>query len=310
MPYLILGLLALMWGTSFLLIRLAILNMSPTTLVLIQTGTAALTLLAVTLATHRYSALSGIRARVVPFSFMAFFSGVFPFVAISWGELTVSTGVISLINATIPIWTAVLAFWMTPYERPTRIVLLGVMVGFLGTGLLFTNSSLSSSTAASMFGMIAILASSASYAVAALYQRKRLSNINPLECAFWQMTLSALVMLPLAAPTIAATQVRGPSMAAAISLGLVFGFGYTMYYYLLNSLGATRATTVAYLIPVAAIFWGVTILHEVWNPLVVAGAFLILFALFLTSRQTIRRPVQTVDTGAVGAAITARRTAK
>jgi len=274
-----------MWGSSFLLIKLAVVDMSPTVLVLVQTASAALTLLVISLVMRRSPTPTRVRRRIISFVFMAVFSSVVPFIAISWGELSVSTDVTSLLNATTPIWTAGFAFWVTPHERPTSMSYWGVALGFSGTAILLAPNLISRHLSVTLLGMLAILTSSASYAAAAVYQRRKLAGISPLEASLWQMSLAAIIMLPLAAPTIAATRIHFISLVAAFTLGVVFGFGYLIYYYLLNTLGATRAATVAFLIPVTAIFWGATVLSEQVTAPILAGGLLIFAAIFLTSRR-------------------------
>jgi len=129
------ALLALIWGCSFLLIKLGVDALPPTVVVLGRVASGTLGLVAM-FALRRRNPLRGVRSRAFGYAFMAITSSVIPFIAISWGEQYVATGITSILNATTPLWTAIFAWWITPGERPSRLNYAGVAIGFLGTGLL------------------------------------------------------------------------------------------------------------------------------------------------------------------------------
>src|SRR2546430_1391570 len=134
--YAALSLLALIWGASFLFIKLAVRDMSPATLVLARALFGALTLGAILAARRQTPFPAGTRQRLLPFVVMAVFGSALPWFGISFGELSISSGLASILNATTPLWTAILATWVTPAERPSGLNYLGVAIGFLGTGIL------------------------------------------------------------------------------------------------------------------------------------------------------------------------------
>jgi drug/metabolite transporter (DMT)-like permease len=287
-PYLALGLLALIWGASFLFIKVAVKDrdMSPATLVLIRLVSATITLAAIFAVTRRDPSPSGTRRRLPAFAVMAVFSSAFPWLAFGIGELYISSALASILNATTPLWTAVFAFWVTPAERPSPVNYLGVAIGFAGVAIIVAPQLLGHSLHAGIFGILIILCAAVSYAGAALFQRRRLAGVSPLTASFWQMALGSLVLLPLAAPTLSATRLHFASLAAALALGVGgSAIAYVLFYYILNSLGATRASTVVFLLPLTAIFWGATILHEEITLPILAGMAVILLGLFLTSRR-------------------------
>ena len=297
--YLALGLLALIWGASFLFIKLAVRDMSPATLVFSRAILGAVTLGLIFAARRQTPFPAGTRARLLPFLVLAILGSLVPWVAIAFGEQSISSALASILNATTPLWTAVFAFWVTPAERPSALNYLGVAIGFVGTGILIAPDLIGKPVQASTIGTLAVVGAACSYAVSALVSRRRLRGVSPLQVGFWQLTLTAPLALAVAAPTIGTTHLRLPSIAAMIFLGAGgSGIAFLLYYFMMNTLGATRATTVTFLVPVTAVFWGATLLREAITIPILAGMGVILLGLFLTSRpRKPRAPALTQDRG-------------
>jgi drug/metabolite transporter (DMT)-like permease len=283
--YLALIALALIWGAAFLFIKLGIRDMSPATLVLSRCVLGALTIGLIFAARRQTPFPTGTRARLLPFLVMAVFGSLIPWLAIAFGELSISSALASILNATTPLWTAVFAYWVTPAERPSRLNYLGVAIGFLGTGILIAPDLLGQPLRATTIGTLAVAAAACSYAVSALVQRRRLRGVSPLQVGFWQLALTAPLAFAVALPTIGATHLHGSSIVAMLFLGVGgSGIGFLLYYFIMNTLGATRATTVTFLLPVTAVFWGATLLQEAITIPILAGMAVILLGVFLTSR--------------------------
>ena len=289
--YTALGLLALIWGASFLFIKLAVRDMSPATLVLSRAVFGAVTL-GVIFAARRQSPFPvGTRTRLLPFVLLAIFGSFLPWFAFGFGELSISSALASILNATTPLWTAVFAYWVTPAERPSALNYLGVVIGFLGTGILIAPDLIGQPLRATTIGTLAVAGAACSYAVSALVQRRKLRGVSPLQVGFWQLALTAPLAFAVAWPTIGTTHLRLTSIAAMLFLGVGgSGIGFLLYYYMMNTLGATRATTVTFLLPVTAVFWGATLLHESITIPILAGMAVILLGVFLTSRPPNERP--------------------
>ncbi|MEA2635234.1 MAG: hypothetical protein QOH92_2001 [Chloroflexota bacterium] len=134
--YAALGLLALIWGASFLFIKLGVRDMSPATLVLSRAVFGASTIGLIFAARRQTPLPAGTRARLLPFLVLAILGSLLPWVAIAFGEQSISSGLASILNATTPLWTAVFAYWVTAAERPSGLNYLGVAIGFLGTAIL------------------------------------------------------------------------------------------------------------------------------------------------------------------------------
>ncbi|HEY4872098.1 MAG TPA: DMT family transporter [Candidatus Dormibacteraeota bacterium] len=297
--YLALGLLALIWGASFLFIKLAVRDMSPATLVFSRAILGAVTLGLIFAARRQTPFPAGTRARLLPFLVLAILGSLVPWVAIAFGEQSISSALASILNATTPLWTAVFAFWVTPAERPSALNYLGVAIGFVGTGILIAPDLIGKPVQASTIGTVAVVGAACSYAVSALVSRRRLRGVSPLQVGFWQLTLTAPLAFAVALPTIGTTHLRLPSIAAMIFLGAGgSGIAFLLYYFMMNTLGATRATTVTFLVPVTAVFWGATLLREAITIPILAGMGVILLGLFLTSRpRKPRAPALTQDRG-------------
>jgi drug/metabolite transporter (DMT)-like permease len=295
--YLALVTLALIWGAAFLFIKLAVRDMSPATLVLARAFFGALTL-GVIFAVRRQTPFpAGTRARLLPFLMMAIVGSLIPWGAIAFGEQSISSALASILNATTPLWTAVFAYWVTPAERPSGLNYLGVAIGFLGTGILIAPDLIGQPFRATTIGTLAVAGAACSYAVAALVQRRRLRGVSPLQVGFWQLALTAPLAFAVALPTIGATHLRLPSIVAMLFLGVGgSGIAFLLYYFMMNTLGATRATTVTFLLPITAVFWGASLLREAITIPILVGMVVILLGVFLTSRP--RRPAAvTADVG-------------
>jgi drug/metabolite transporter (DMT)-like permease len=283
LPYLALAAIALIWGASFLFIKVAVQDMSPMVLTLGRAGFGFLALAAI-MAVRRRTLFPDFRRRLLPFVVMGIANGVFPWIAIAWGEERISSGLASILNATTPLWAAILVYWVVPSERPSLINYAGVLMGLAGVVILVLPDITAGGIRGDLIGTVAVLLASVSYAVAALYQRRKLRGMNVYEANIGQLAFTGLLVFPLAAPTIPSVHVALPSIAAILALGVAgSGIAGVLYYYVLNSLGAVRGSGVTLLVPVTAVFWGATLLHEAVTVPIVAGMVVILFGIVLTN---------------------------
>jgi drug/metabolite transporter (DMT)-like permease len=264
--------------------------MTPTTLVFLRSLAGALTL-AVILAVRRQSPLAaGTGRRLIPFMAMAIFGSLLPWFGFGFGELSISSALASILNATTPLWTAIFAYWVTPAERPSPLNYGGVAIGFVGTGMLVGPGLFGQPLRASTIGTLAVAGAAICYAVAALVQRRRLRGVSSLQVGFWQLALTVPLALIASLPGIGSTQLHPLSVLAIVVLGAGgSGVAYLLYYFMMNTLGATRATTVTFLLPLTALLWGASLLHEQITVPMIASMFVILLGVFLTSRPTPQR---------------------
>lgn len=292
-PYLALVALALLWGFSFLLIKVGLHDMSPTVLMLIRAASGFAALAAFMLVTGRPLFTDGWQRRIIPYTVLAALSGVVPWTAIAVGEQTISSGLASILNATTPLWAAVLVIWMIPSDRPSALNYVGVFIGLAGVVILVLPDLTAKGFSGSVVGAIAVVTASISYAVSALYQRKKLRGFSVYEVSVGQLALTTLLAIPIAAPSLPSLHFALPSMAAVIALGVGgSGLAYLLYYYINNTLGPVRATGVTILVPMTAVLWGVVLLGETLSLPIVIGMIVILAGIVLTNlrRASSRQP--------------------
>ncbi len=302
LSYLALAGLALIWGASFLFIKVAVQDMSPAALVLIRAASGFVAMAAVVALMRRSLVGPGWKRRLFPYVVMAIGGGLIPWTGIAWGEERITSGLASILNATAPLFTAVLAYWVIPMERPSAVNYAGVFIGFAGVVILVLPRVLETGLGGDTLGTLAVLVAAASYAAVALYQRRNLRGVDVYEASLGQLAMTVLIALPFAAPSLPSVHLNLPSIASVLALGIAgSGLAYILYYYALNTLGPVRASTVTLLLPVTAVFWGVTLLHESVTLPIVVGMVVILGGIVLTNmrrRTAGAEPVAESDTAA------------
>ena len=297
-PYLALAGLALIWGASFLLIKVAVHDMSPTVLLLIRSTSGLVALAVIVKAMGRPLLGEGWRTQLGSFAIMAITNAIVPWVAIAWGEERISSGLASILNSTTTLWTAVIIFWAMPAERPTKVGYLGVLLGLAGVVILVLPDILAHGVSGNFLGAMAVLVAALSYAANAIYQRLKMRHVSVFDISIGQLAATVIFAIPLAAPSLPHVHVALTSMAAVIALGAgATGIAYLLYYYVMNTLGAVRAAGVTLLVPMTAVFWGVVLLHESLSWPIVIGMAVILAGTVLTNlrRRVSREPLVTRD---------------
>jgi len=296
LPYAAFTGLALIWGGSFLAIKIVVQDMSPTALLLFRSIAGFVTLALIVLALRKPLLGPGWRGRLAGFAIMAVTNAVIPWVAIGWGEERISSGLASILNSTTTLWTAVLIYWVVPNERPSLVNYVGVVVGLAGVVVLVYPALAAHGISGDVLGVLAVVVASLSYAVNALYQRRKMRNVSIFEVSLGQLGASVLFAIPIAAPSLPYIHIRPLSLAAVIALGaLGTGVAYTLYYYVMNTLGAVRAAGVTYVVPITAVFWGALLLHETVSVSVIAGMIVILAGILLVNLRPMPRRQPAVE---------------
>ena len=279
------GLLALIWGSAFLWIKLADRGFSPVEVTLARLALGAAVLFAIVLARREKIPRQGrLWAHIVV---AALFANAVPYLLFAVAEQTVNSSTAGIINATTPLWTVLLALAVRHQKTVTNWQVAGLFVGFIGAVLIFTPWSTAAGLTSA--GALECLAASVSYAVSYVYMDKFLARrgIGPVVLSACQLGAAA-VMLAIA---LAVTGVRTPhvtavSVAAIAVLGVVgTGFAYVLNYQIITSEGATVASTVTYLLPVVAIVLGVVVLSETITVSALVGIALVLAGVALTRRR-------------------------
>jgi drug/metabolite transporter (DMT)-like permease len=285
--------MALIWGASFLFMKVALDGVSFTQVAWSREILGALTLgVIMIIGRHRLP-----REPIVWLHFLVIgiTNCVIPHLLFVWAEQSVSTGLAAIYNSVTPLATAVLAALVFRVERLARMQVVGVLVGVLGVIVIIGPWRLAS-LAGDFYGQLACIGAAVSYGIAIGYMRKFVSRrpISGTSVAFMTVGMAAAVMIVLT-PFIAIGPVTLtlPVVGSLVLLGaLGTGLAYIWNIGVLRAWGPTSVSTVTYVIPVVAVILGVVILHETfsWNEPV--GAVLVLVGILVT-QQRIRMRAKT-----------------
>jgi drug/metabolite transporter (DMT)-like permease len=279
--WLLLTLLALIWGGAFLFIGIAVRHVPPLTYVWLRLTIAAAGLWIYARANRQGIALP--RQVWGAILLVALLNNVLPFTLFGWGQTHIASGLASILNATTPIWGVLVAHFLTRDERMSPRKIAGVLLGFGGV-VVMIGPSLLSSIGTGALAQLACVTASLSYALAAVWARrfKRL-GISPLSVTAGQLTAGALMMLPVSMiadrPWTHALPPAGAWAAIGALALLCTALGYVLYFRLIDRAGATNAMLVTLLVPPVAILLGGLFLGERLAPQDFAGLLLIAFGL-------------------------------
>src|SRR5579859_41872 len=279
-----LAVLALIWGSSFLWIKLADQGFSPVEVTFARLALGAAVLFPVVLA--RREAVPRSAALWARIAVAAMFGNALPYLLFAVAEQSVGSSTAGIINATTPLWTVVLAVAVRHQRSVTGWQGAGLIVGFGGASLIFSPWHSAASVASA--GGLECLAASISYAVSYIYMDKFLARrgLSPITLSACQL-LAAAVLLALVFPVAGAPvpHITTASVAGVVILGVLgTGVAYVLNYQIIMSEGATVAATVTYLLPVVAIMLGVLALGETVTAATIAGIALVLAGVALTRR--------------------------
>ena len=216
---------------------------------------------------------------------MSFLNNVVPFSLIVWGQQHIASGVASILNATTPLFTMLVAHWFTTDEKINPRRLLGVLTGMGGVGLMMGLDSMESS-GFHLLGQSAILLAAFSYGLAGVYGKRFAQlEIPPLATATGQLCASSMILIPLTLwidqPwTMTIPSIEGMGSLLGIAL-LSTALAYVIYFRLLKTAGATNLLLVTLLIPVSAIILGVFLLDESLEPQHLSGMAVISLGLLI-----------------------------
>lgn len=255
-------LLAAIWGSSFLFMRLAAVEMGALPTAAIRVAIASLFLLPLMLAKGHWGAL---RQHWKPVLFVGVLNSGVPFVLYSFAVMHITTGFSSILNATVPLFGAVVA-WVWLGDKPSLSRTVGLGIGFGGVVLLAGGQASfkpNDSGIAPAWAVLACLAATTCYALAASFTKKHIPSLPPLVTATGSQIGATLA---LALPALWFRPDHWPSASAWGSLIVVgvlcTGVAYILYFKLIENSGPARALTVTFLVPVFAIAYGVLFLGE------------------------------------------------
>ena len=281
--WILLVLLSVVWGGSFFFNGIALREFPTLSIVTARVGLSALALLFLMKMLGQGIQLN--RQILKAFFGMSFLNNVVPFSLIVWGQQHIASGVASILNATTPLFTMLVAHWFTTDEKINPRRLLGVLTGIGGVGLMMGLDSMESS-GFHLLGQSAILLAAFSYGLAGVYGKRFAQlEIPPLATATGQLCASSMILIPLTLwidqPwTMAIPSIEGMGSLLGIAL-LSTALAYVIYFRLLKTAGATNLLLVTLLIPVSAIILGVFLLDESLEPQHLSGMAVISLGLLI-----------------------------
>lgn len=276
--------LSVLWGGSFFFAKVAVGELRPLTVVFTRVSLAALALNVVLMARRR-----SLFRRSSPWSAyfaMGVLNNLLPFSLIFWGQTQIASGLASILNATTPLFTLVVAHFFTRDERISGTKLAALITGLVGVVVLI-GPDLASDLVAGLGGQLACLAAALSYAFAGIYGRRfQRAGIEPMEAAAGQVSASTVLILPIMlAIDQPWTLGAAPSLAVWSALGalalLSTALAYILYFRILAVAGSTNLLLVTFLIPGTAILLGIAFLGERLEAHHLAGMAVICLALVL-----------------------------
>ncbi|HEY5294877.1 MAG TPA: DMT family transporter [Gaiellaceae bacterium] len=274
-------LLALIWGSSFMFIKIAVRELNPATLVFGRTGLAAVALgLFVLVSLGRSATAAELRTHWRGLLVVGLLNTAVPFWLLSWGETRVDSGLASIIQASVPIFNALLAYGFFHEQRVTRRRLIGVAIGFVGVALL-----VGAQPEAKLLGVVAVVGMAICYAAGGLLAKQHLGEARPQVVAFGTTAVAALAVTPAGVALAPHHVPHLKTFAAVAVLGLVAtAFAYLLFFTINAEAGAAYASLVTYLVPPIALAYGALFLDERVGVAALAGLALILGGVGLGTR--------------------------
>lgn len=281
--------LAIIWGGAFFLAKVAVAEVHPLHLVFYRVFLAALTLYAVLFFLRLSHPVS--LPLAASFVAMGILNNVIPFGLLFWGQVHIGAGLASILNATTPFFSVLIAHFATSDEKATLPGIAGLITGFCGVVLMIGPEALSGAGAGSL-AQLACVGAAFSYGLASVFGR-RFRGIHPMITATGQLSGSSLVMILIVILFVPAgfAAVPSPQITAAIlTLAVVATAGaYILFFEILRTAGATSVALVTFLVPVSAITLGAVFLGERLSATDLQAMSLIAIGLVLIDGRALRR---------------------
>lgn len=278
-------LLGAIWSASFLWIKIALAEIGPLTLVAFRVLFGLLTGLAVA-AVLRIPMPRDRRTWQI-FAVLGVFNVAIPFFLITWGEQSIDSAIASILNATVPLFTVILAHFFISDDKITLPKIVGLLIGFLGI-ILLMSKDFKPDAHNSIIGQGAVILASLSYAASYIYARRNTAEV-PGQIRGMLPLFSASAIMWVAAP-LAESPLKIPNLPitwiALLWLGILgTGLAMLMQYYLVHEIGPTRATLVTYIFPLGGVILGVIFLHEQLSWQLAVGAALIISSIAVVNSR-------------------------
>ncbi len=274
--------LSAVWGSSFLFLRLTSPVFGPIFLIEMRVLSGLAVLLPLVLFLGKLAEFQKHWKMIATVSLM---NMAIPFCFFAFSAVYIGAGLLSIINATVPIFSACVAY-VVYKERLSRSSLLGLLIGFLGVVVLMFNPDESFGSSGWLAILSALLACLL-YGTAINLTVNNLQGVSGLTITAGGLFVSSLVLLPFAFWARPEVLPVGNIWWSVFALGIVCtGFGFVMFYRLIDRIGAGRAIMTTYLIPVFSILWGNIFLGESVTLIMVVGCILVLLGVGLTTKKS------------------------
>lgn len=260
-------LLSMIWGSSFVFYKIAAADMPPAFMAALRVACGALFLGGLFAITNKQTQVAK-RWKLI--TAIAVFASALPFTLVAYASLTVSASVLVIINATAPIWAAIVALLWTR-AVPSPMALLGLVLGLLGVGIIVGLDTATLNTEGTGLGITAALGAAACYGLATNMAKYLGSDIDPLTNAFGCLLMGSFILMPFVPFNLPEQMPAISSWLAILGVGvLCSGVAYLLYFRLVMDIGPTSALTVTFLTPVFGVLWGHLFLDETlgWHTLV------------------------------------------
>jgi len=281
--------LAAIWGSSFMFIKVAVEELAPGEVVFWRVFVGAIVLLPFAggvLGWRRLRAL--LRQYARPLFIVAVFNASIPFWLLAWSEQRLDSGLAAVLQASMPLFTALLALRFAQGQRVTGVRLIGVMIGFLGVVLL-----VGAQPRGDVLSALAVLLTALCYAASALYAGARLSDAPSMLTSFGTLAIATVTTLPLGLAQLPGEAPSWKVIGSVVALGAVgLSVAYLLYFALISGPGASYAALVTYLVPGMALLYGAIFLDEEITASAIGGLALILAGVAL-GPGTLRLPRRT-----------------
>ncbi|HZT86248.1 MAG TPA: DMT family transporter [Gaiellaceae bacterium] len=279
-PSVLLTLLALIWGASFMLIKIADRQLAPSTLVLGRLGSATLLLAAIAAASLGLRrTLQELRGAWRWLVVVALVNTAVPFWLLSWGETRIDSGLASIIQGAVPIFNALVAFGFFREARVGGLRLVGLGIGFVGVALL-----VGAQPHGKLLAALAVVGMALCYAIGTLLAGRHLRTTPPLVVALASTGVSALAAIPVGVAQAPSGMWHGETVMAIVVLGFVgTAIAYLLFFELIQRAGANYATLVTYLVPPIALAYGAIFLGERFGPIAFLALALVLVGVALAT---------------------------
>lgn len=260
----LLFLLSVLWGGSFFFVAVAVEELPPLTVVALRTGIAALTLIVIL--RLRRESWPFAKGAIAAFFIMGLLNNLLPFSLLFWAQTMIPSGLASILNATTPIFSIIVAHFLLADERMAANKAIGILFGFLGVVVLLGGDLLNGVSIASL-GMLACLGAALAYGFAGVYGRRfKAMDLTATQVAFGQLAATTIMMVPIISVIDKPWALPLPGLAVVASilaLAIVStALAYVIFFRVLASAGAVNVALVTLLVPVSAILLGTLILGE------------------------------------------------